>query len=578
MEAHDAEPESKRMCGCPFFDDVPDHLIFDIMEFITAPEIGVSLDGLRSFVRLSATCRRMRALANSSDVWRRVDLGEMYRSLGIECDVRKRYLRSRGVPDREIEDADEKTFASFRTLPCRSRCENIRCADSAFIDDMVNLRRVTLEPYLKRWDFADARKKLSIPEGSFKFSESRAEPLLARSVWQNLETLSVPMIRDGRHHFSIDLVRDGGGFLMAKLKTCSFGDFERRLISDNPRVRSLVIGNPDDGYEETVRIVASLENLTELDLEGIALSHVLRERNGARMPNLRKLTVNFPKINDLSRLSTCFPELDTLDMSRHAMAYNNLDDIAPLAKLKDVSLNFGDSEHSEKIGLEDMNFVFASMASHCLKTFCDSDGARFRRISIKGGPLRPNLFFSGKRCRELESVELFRHRMDEGLVESIIAGCGKTLRDIRIGSMDTWVKRPIPMPTIKFAAFAAELLHRCEDLRSIDFPFDGGDDLMDIYSMRWGLAGSSPRRARLVLVDPVIRKESLVVTSWAFRSTTELTFVGSAEGNDAAVGLLVCMCPNVFRVTIEGEGSIGLRKLIPKHVEIVFREPPKWNW
>jgi hypothetical protein len=575
---HDGDEEMRQAELVPFFDNVPDHLICDILEFIAAPEIGVSVDGLSAFVKFGMTCKRMRALVNGSAVWKRVDPGEigfeMFLSAGCDADELARLDSFARL--RQLSECETFTLRGGRFDGAAKRCvEGLadgcsRVKHFSVIGITVSLcalgtlLSIPPEELPHSLGFGDAGR-LCDPDrlDTLELSATPCEEILSNRM---------------RHRFERDPI--SRRLVLRVLRLDHDSQMARNIVAANPGITSLKLdqcGIPEMSYSALIKPLAALSELT---CDNAMLKYLEGEdatADGvAPLVSIKKLKVRRSDNSILShRCFSRFPNLETLDLSQTTISYDALVYIAMLQNLTDISVNLGAREQCLTLEQYDR----ARVALHGVGK---SGGALFRRVWIRGGSLSPVPLLGGSRCAALETVEAIDIWSDP--IDTARAIARPSLREVRMGFYDETeyldaVSKNPRVYHMEYSASMLFLLDSCPKLRSVDFP---ADDL-DLCDARVIFPDSPPR-----WFPPVnafsLRKVRLLLGPWsaehlprlsrAFAYATELTLAGQARefGNDIAK--FVGACPNIVRVNVETAYPLRYwtREAFPKHVEIVQRE------
>ena len=538
------EPASKRgrVDPTPYYDFVPDHLVYDIMEFIAAPEIGASFDGLRAFAWFGATCRRMRKLMETSAVWKQLNPGAIVDEMATRPGAR-----------------------SFWNLPCLVQCERMEThqpINPGVLSRMPNLKYLSL--FQERTiGLADATSKLShLVQLTHRHTGDRGEYQMTRSS----RDVTAKM-------WHVDRLTVRGNL-----------DVDTRSYSE-------LAAFSTDGDMQLADIARLLPMPHLADLECTALTctrlmATIRDRT-MRLESLKILFAP-PIVHDFAdMLRDCFPRLRKLDLSGTITHADNLSLIWQLRELAELALCLGDDADVWPPSPPDdadtvpgrvrrsmhLTFVNAHLA-RCVKIaeaferFGNSDGAPLRRVSIRGGGCAPlSGFFRGMRCTRLESVALLDRQFSADDGAALVKCAADTLLQFRVGP-ETGSDKPVvttpPHWQIGYTTGLPALLSGCRRLRELHLALgrrpDGGPWLPVCESLR----------TLHVLVEHDPDWRSLCDVSPAFAYITQFEF--GVEVAPCAIFIdvdwaaeFVKRCPNLVRVA--GPAGSKLKTLLPARIE-----------
>ena len=543
----DGTLSAKRTAWIPPMDLLPDHAIEEIMEYIAAPEIGITLDGLRSFVRFASTCRRMRDIARASPVWRAMKPADILCDIAHECDGRANgdaILRVR--------------CGGFVADPRISACESLgTCSWYSIVEETALMGRMSSAKHAcVTTTFDSVPKVMGMPSKEWMFD--KAKKCTVAGVSLNMKTLETLKLRLTERPgcgpaLALDLIRNpsGRGFSIDKITMCGCS-LSMKLLDRNPGVTSLAF-LCDTEKDWIPQILDRLPSLRDFRCTFSDADYIPTIRSKP-MTTVRKLVVSGPKpsifaigemppsvMDHTSELCALFPGLEELDMSgNYCSPPGGGSSIASLGNLTALSLNMPD---------DPIAYV------ECMAELGNSDGAPLERLFISGGAgMSLEDLFRGKRCRALREVELD----NRGFCAEEGSALPETLLKLRVRSRCALR----PKYSLRCWDGLGAALERCGGLRELGlFQFDM------TRVPRWPKVLPALRKV-FVRIDKGEDCSALPRIARSFAYVTELEFDGALD-DSCRFGGFVGACENVVRVTVGDRRP--LRQLVSKRIEILVR-------
>lgn len=389
-----------------YFDEMPDHLILDIMEFVAAPELGVSLDGLRAFAWLGATCRRMRALstgAGTESVWRAVDPGNILDDIYAECAISQLHRYGQRGPEHV-----QRRRESFCAHPRLSLCETLGGRHGTAVPEVRALVASGRMLGLRHVQIDDAR-----------ITNMHLLPSIV-SITQHNYQPGVTTARAVRNPAPANCVRNA--YSLDKLVMPIWTAGTQRIVADEPGITSLSARHVELDAVELQDALRRLPALTELECDANAVTvHLLMNRSPPLL-RLEKLTLfaDHGIRGPIGPLGACFPALVELHAPAVILAPEDLRVMASMETLAVLRLYLPKEATDEH--------------DAAIQTLGSSAGTPFRSISItRGGGISLEAFFHGRRCSKLESVTLLDRTFTWQEAGALIEHARETLTELHLG-------------------------------------------------------------------------------------------------------------------------------------------------